>query len=339
MNEDPIFFPEALYPASDASAIIANATRRVTEIIAGNGSNCSKCISALEVGQYVAHRVPELLPDLLVDLCISTKFKSNVTCLENYAAQNYGAVWSQVLSFANVTGSDGQYICNYLSSNFCPRPYTLSSDTSSYFGPKPKVCTAPKPSGNRVKVLHMSDMHIDPRYKVGSEANCTDSMCCRPNVESASGNLDIKAPLYGAFKCDSPLFLLTAALESISPLTGTTHNNKSENDQFAFAIYTGDIVSHEGQNELSRNYTMFSEWSIYHLLKSYIPSGPIFAALGNHDTNPGEVEFNSRPRTHVDSFRWHRCPTQPSREPWSTAVCIVDNPVRSNTNLPQILEL
>ncbi|KAK5240754.1 hypothetical protein LTR40_013614, partial [Exophiala xenobiotica] len=134
-------------------------------------------------------------------------------------------------------------------------PSTLPSNTTGYFGPKPANLTVPKPSGKRVKVLHMSDMHIDPRYAVGSEANCSSGLCCRANAASTSSKVTLPAPLYGAFNCDSPYFLLTSALESIAPLTGTTHNNKSDGDQFAWSIYTGDLVSHESQNELSRNYT------------------------------------------------------------------------------------
>lgn len=291
-SEDPIFFPAPLFTVTNGSAIVAQAIDQVSTIISGSGSNCSKCISALEVGQYVAHRVPQLVPEMLVELCISNKFQSNSSCHENYDAENYGAVWTQVLSLANVSGSDGQYICNYLSSNFCPRPYTLPSNTSAYFGLKPKNITVPKASGKRVLVAHLSDFHIDPRYDVGSEANCSSGLCCRPEGKSASGHLEIPSPLYGSFKCDSPYFLLTSALQSVGPLTGTTHNNQSEDDQFAWGIYTGDLVSHEGQNELSRNYTMYAEWSIYHLIKSYIPSGPIFPVLGNHDTNPGEAALD-----------------------------------------------
>ncbi|KAK5236373.1 hypothetical protein LTR47_002324 [Exophiala xenobiotica] len=169
-------------------------------------------------------------------------------------------------------------------------PSTLPSNTTGYFGPKPANLTVPKPSGKRVKVLHMSDMHIDPRYAVGSEANCSSGLCCRANAASTSSKVTLPAPLYGAFNCDSPYFLLTSALESIAPLTGTTHNNKSDGDQFAWSIYTGDLVSHESQNELSRNYTMYAEWSIYHMLKAYIPSGPIFPVLGNHDSNPEAID-------------------------------------------------
>jgi hypothetical protein len=306
-NEDPIFFPAVLFAVNNGSTIVTAAINQVKEIISGSGTNCSKCISSLKVGQYVAQRVPQLIPDMLVELCMSTKFRSNSSCRENYEAQNYGAVWTQVLSLANVSGSDGQYICNFLSSDFCPRPYTLPSDTTAYFGPKPNNPTVHKPSGKRVKVLHMSDMHIDPRYEVGSEANCTGGMCCRPQTGSTSSEVQVPAPLYGAFKCDSPYFLLTAALESVAPLTGTTHNNRSHDDQFAFGIYTGDLVSHEGQNELSRNYTLYAEWSIYHMLKAYIPSGPIFPVLGNHDTNPGKMMscLHAKVATQLTVGRWN----------------------------------
>jgi hypothetical protein len=100
----------------------------------------------------------------------------------------------------------------------------------------------------------------------------------------------LPATLYGEYECDSPYFLITSGLESIGPLTGTTHDNQSECDQFAWSIYTGDLTSHDDQNELSRNYTMYAETSIYSMLKSYIPSGPVFATLGNHDTNPEAID-------------------------------------------------
>ena len=247
-------------------------------------------MSALEIGQSVAQRVPKMVPDMLVALCESTGFKSNSSCRENYEATNFGAVWTQILALGNMSGLDGQYVCYSLSTSFCPRPYTLPSDTSSYFGAKPENITVPQPSGKRVKVWHGSDFHLDPRYMVGSEANCTENLCCRKGGESKSGHLEVPSPLYGAYACDSPYYLITAGLRSIAPLTGTTHQNKSESDQFAWSIYTGDLVSHDEQNSLSRNYTTYAEASVYHMLKSYIPSGPIFPVLGNHDSNPEAID-------------------------------------------------
>lgn len=289
-DEDPVYYPQAIGAFTNGSAITSSAIAQLQDIFSGSGSNCTKCMQALKVGKYVAQRVPSMVPDMLVSLCEMTSLKSNSSCRENYEASNFGAIWTQVLYFANVTGSDGQYICNSLSSTFCPRPYTLPSDTSKFFGPKPKNITVPKSSGEKVKVLHLSDIHIDPRYAVGSEATCSSGLCCRPSTSTTQTNTTLPAPLYGAYKCDSLYFLITAALESIGPLTGTSHDNSSGSEQFAWSIYTGDLVSHDSQNQLSRNYTSYAEWTIYHMLKAYIPSGPIFPVLGNHDSNPEAID-------------------------------------------------
>jgi sphingomyelin phosphodiesterase len=45
---------------------------------------------------------------------------------------------------------------------------------------------------------------------------------------------------------DSPFSLAAAALEAIPVLTGT------QNTGFAFTVFTGDLVSHEAENQLSQ---------------------------------------------------------------------------------------
>lgn len=38
----------------------------------------------------------------------------------------------------------------------------------------------PKPSGKTpIKVVHFSDIHVDPLYETGANANCTKPICCR----------------------------------------------------------------------------------------------------------------------------------------------------------------
>ena len=152
---------------------------------------------------------------------------------------------TQVLFYADVAGLDGDYICNQLSSHFCPRPYTIPSNVS-FPKPKPQNAVAPPSNGKRVKVLHLSDIHLDPRYGVGAEANCS-RVCCRYDVHnSASPNATLlPAPLYGSFRCDTPYFLGTSALQAVGPLTGT-----NSSCPFAWSIYTGDLVSHEDQNQV-----------------------------------------------------------------------------------------
>lgn len=170
-------------------------------------------------------------------------------------------------------------------STYCPAPKTSYLNVTGLFPkPKPKHPKQWKASNNTIKVWHGSDIHLDPRYGIGAEANCTSDLCCRfnnPNTDIATGQISVAAPEYGAYACDSPYDLVLGSFQSISPLTGT-----SGDDPFGFAIYTGDLVSHDPQSELSRAYVEYEELALYVLMKKYLHNTPVYAALGNHDTNP-----------------------------------------------------
>jgi hypothetical protein len=254
VDTDPVYYPTPVAKVSNGTQIISASISRINAIIAGDGTNCTKCHEALRVGQDAARLVPSMIPDVLVALCKATKFASSASCEENYAAGSFGAIWTQILFFADVAGLDGNYICNNLNSNFCPKPHTLPSNVT-FPKPKPKNAVAPASNGERVKVLHLSDFHLDPRYGPGAEANCSN-FCCRYNTHnSASPNASLlPAPLYGSFLCDTPYFLGTSALQAAGPLTGTNSSHP-----FAWSIYTGDLVSHDSQNQVCLK---ISSWSV-----------------------------------------------------------------------------
>lgn len=288
-TNDPVYYPPKINPSSNAStsAFLQGALQQVQEIISGSSitGNCSKCVAALNVGKLVAQVAPQDLPPLFIQLCEITGFASSASCQATYSPQALGSVWTQVLAYADVSGQDGLYICNSLSSTFCTAPKVNALNTTGLFPkPKPANATVPKPSGKRIKALHLSDLHLDPRYFVSAEANCSSSFCCRTNIKSngPNGTISLPASLYGAFKCDSPWDLLAAAMQSIDPLTSI---NEGKN----FAIYTGDSTAHDPANEISRAYTEFCENAVYNLIKSYIKV-PVYAALGNHDTSPVAID-------------------------------------------------
>ncbi|OIW29917.1 sphingomyelin phosphodiesterase [Coniochaeta ligniaria NRRL 30616] len=292
-DTDPVVYPVPLanLTSADAEAVVSAALAEVLSIIHDTNSalsnNCSKCIAALSVGQLAARLAPTLLPDALVTLCKTTQWASNTTCQNTYEAGSFGAPWTQILAKADVTGVDGQQICAYLSGTFCPQPAVFSVK-ATFPKPKPTKIRKPCRSGNRVKVLHMSDLHLDPRYVPGSEANCSSSMCCRPPAPSignaTAATINYPAPIWGYYKCDSPYYLALAALQSIQPLT-----NLSASEPPAFTLYTGDLVAHDAQVQRSRAYVENIEVSIWHMFKAYI-GGPIYSALGNHDTNPDNLD-------------------------------------------------
>ena len=162
---------------------------------------------------------------------------------------------------------------------------------------------------------------------IGAEANCTYRYCCRANSNLDPNWTSRPAPRYGSFLwyvvhtehntalifySDAPYPLITATFRAIPVLAGI------ENSSFNFSIYTGDLVSHDLLNELSRYadgmlcsrrvisiHTVEStryilrlgtlvtsgarlltstQTVLFDLMKRMINTGPVYAVPGNHDT-------------------------------------------------------
>ncbi|KAF8495085.1 sphingomyelin phosphodiesterase [Gautieria morchelliformis] len=274
--------PHPLPPKASSSLLLETAFEQVVNINANpvfGSSTCTKCIASLEVVKFVALTSPELVPPLAIRLC--NQFKLSSTCEAMYALNGLGSVITQVVANADVGGYDGQLFCqNFFSA--CPLPPTSPLNLDTWFqSPKPNPLPAPKkPSGQRLKVLHLSDFHLDPRYATGSEGNCTNGLCCRDNNPNPAfpGAPSLPAPRFGTFLCDTPYALALSALEAIPVLSGT------EKTGFAFSVFTGDLVSHDPDNQLSRDYVEYTETVLYDLYRNFLGSGPVYAALGNHDS-------------------------------------------------------
>ncbi|KAI9062952.1 sphingomyelin phosphodiesterase [Trametes sanguinea] len=275
--------PHILPPAASSGQLLESAFAQVLSIAnspAFESNNCARCQAALQVGKFLALAAPEQGPAFAVRVC--EHFNFNKDCATQFGIFQLGSVVTQVIANADVGGLDGQSICSHFLSGLCPAPFTTPLNLTNWFAkPKPKPLPAlKKPSGKRMKVLHLSDMHLDPRYANGAEANCTSGLCCRENnFNTQSPNETVfPAPRFGAYLCDSPLSLIVSALQSIPVLAGT------ERSGFDFTLYTGDLVSHDSENQLSRDYVSYTETLMYDLLKRMLGTGPVYAALGNHDT-------------------------------------------------------
>uniref|UniRef100_A0A914YU45 Calcineurin-like phosphoesterase domain-containing protein n=1 Tax=Panagrolaimus superbus TaxID=310955 RepID=A0A914YU45_9BILA len=132
-----------------------------------------------------------------------------------------------------------------------------------------------------LKVLHLSDLHIDNEYIIGAEAKCGEMMCCRPAGDDNAGfkakaTIDVPAGKWGTYgNCDSPYRLVEDLMKHIS----VTHKDLD------YVVVSGDLESHadwgytrEGHQEKVRNVTR--------LMKKYLPGINIYFAQGNHESVP-----------------------------------------------------
>ncbi|KAG1794909.1 sphingomyelin phosphodiesterase [Suillus plorans] len=273
--------PHPLPPQASSQQLLQQAVAQIKSIAVNPmfTTSCARCQASLEVAKFLALAAPEQGTNLALTLCEYFDYSSS--CEKNYGPLVLGPILTQVASFADVGGYDGQSICSEFL-GLCPAPTITTLNLTGWFAkPKPNPLPPPKqPSGQLMKVLHLSDLHIDARYANGAEANCTSGLCCRDNAyNSLSPETPLfPAPRYGSFLCDAPYSLITSILEAIPPLTGT------ESTGFDFSLFTGDLLAHDPDNQQSRAMTEYSEVVLYDLLKRMLGSGPTYATLGNHDT-------------------------------------------------------
>ncbi|KAF8961980.1 Metallo-dependent phosphatase-like protein [Flammula alnicola] len=269
-----------------------NAFNEITAILNNTektfSSTCQQCISSLLVYKNLALTAPWEVPPLLIEICNFVDFNAFGSCQDEFMANSDGQIATQLLANADVAGQDGQWIC----------ARDVIEVLSTWFAkPKPANAVAPPPSGKpNMRVVHLSDFHIDPRYTIGAEANCSSFLCCRPGLTWRP--LVLPAPRFGAYECDTPWNLASAVMHAVGPLTGTASgkNKGGEGKNNAFTIFTGDLTSHDNDNHCLEH-TLF---------KAYL-AGPVYAAMGNHDTWPQafDAPHSIQPQTLSSQFEWN----------------------------------
>ncbi|KAL7625525.1 hypothetical protein AAE478_004745 [Parahypoxylon ruwenzoriense] len=155
----------------------------------------------------------------------------------------------------------------------CPYPEVEPYDVP-FLSPKPNT-TRPAPSGREpLHVVHYSDIHIDPLYVVGANANCTKPICCREySDEDKAGNNEFPAGPNGEHACDAPVSLeesMYAAIKDIVP-------------DAAFSIFTGDVVDHAVWNTSQQQNTLDIEDAYARMTGAGML---VYGTAGNHEASP-----------------------------------------------------
>ena len=135
-------------------------------------------------------------------LCMSLKIESRRVCegLINSMAEEIIYVMARLILTADE-------ICGFVIGDVCGTPYNPYHEWEVPLPPIPKpALTSAVPNSNvpPLKVLHLSDTHFDPYYQEGSNAACSEPLCCRitDGLPSQPSN---GAGRWGDYrKCDTP---------------------------------------------------------------------------------------------------------------------------------------
>lgn len=146
--------------------------------------------------------------------------------------------------------------------------------------PKPPVRPVPLPKEGAptLRVLHISDTHVDFEYAEGSEADCNEPLCCHAGDRPKSRGLGRRpAGKWGAFEtCDIPAATFEHMLKTVR-----------DTQKIDYVVWTGDLVPHNIWNT-SRSGNLDAMRYTVEALQKYLPDVPVYPALGNHEGNPAD---------------------------------------------------
>ncbi|KAL7674144.1 hypothetical protein ACOME3_000424 [Neoechinorhynchus agilis] len=123
-----------------------------------------------------------------------------------------------------------------------------------------------------LKILHLSDIHVQMNYVPHSQAVCGRPVCCiGPIIDDDKR----QAGYFGDHRtCDLPPWTLDGILEHIS-----------KNERFDIIYWTGDAPSHQIWNQ-SLVDNVKDNLYILKRLKKYFPDKPVYSTFGNHENWP-----------------------------------------------------
>lgn len=158
-----------------------------------------------------------------------------------------------------------------------------------------------------MKILHISDIHYDPRYRQGAIAQCDRPLCCRElpeqqNPESnllplvistESSSLSNKNAENQAVRISTEVSMLAGhfgdtrhcdmPLETIESLV---NDAVSITDKISHVYLTGDIPPHDVWKSNKTEYWNITR-TVYQLLADKLSFDvPVFPAVGNHEAVP-----------------------------------------------------
>lgn len=298
------------------SALIHDIFNTAYQLFRGDNSSmlCNVCRTGLSTLQTLTHLDPDAVPNVLTGLCRTFDLlgKQAVAdqCALTFDRAMYGGPIAQAMSYGNFSGAapDATLVCSVV--GFCDRPSETLSESflEAWFGGSREPSAQVRERWHAMQaraqrtfdearllpVLHLSDIHVDGRYMVGSESNCTfgeTRYCChalsanqdrwtKPITQGRvpPANISVPAGYWGSYTCDAPWSLVGSAMEAIRHVGGGSG--------YALALFTGDVTVHDDLFRYSQDLVMYSEQSVFDALKHILGEAPLFATLGNHETSP-----------------------------------------------------
>ncbi|XP_042149253.1 sphingomyelin phosphodiesterase-like [Ixodes scapularis] len=184
----------------------------------------------------------------------------------------------EVLFVLKHTEMDSAEICDTLFPDDCEGHAALNWTVQ--LPPLRRTVTGPLPTPSSgaptLRVLHLSDTHVDPLYEEGSLASCAEYVCCHADDGRPHGPDQKAAGRWGTFQqCDIPVRTYESMLRHIR-----------DTQKIDYVIWTGDVVAHDIWNTSREKTLAMIDYTSMSLAEYMGPSVPVYPAVGNHEGEP-----------------------------------------------------
>ncbi|KAK7087201.1 sphingomyelin phosphodiesterase-like [Littorina saxatilis] len=210
-----------------------------------------------------------------IEICKLYKIESSRVC--DLIVPQYSEMFLGVVRWTVLNPDE---ICGYALGDSCAVPYDPVGLWNITISDKPKPPLTPrvlpKPGSPTLRVLHLTDIHLDVEYRPGADADCGEPLCCRAYDLDPAPTRSSQAGRWGDYRnCDMPADTLELLFQHLSAIQ----------DQFDYVIFTGDIAAHDVWNQ-TRSDQLTNLLRLTKLFRTYLPDKPVFPCPGNHEGVP-----------------------------------------------------
>lgn len=183
---------------------------------------------------------------------------------------------------------DPDWVCPLLGK--CPEVYETLDDEEAVqkiIEGKPDRGEWPEIGGKKkIRMVHISDLHIDKMYKEGTKTDCGDPICCRDGEGDAGYWGSLTA-------CDLPQRTLQELLNFIK-------SDILKEDELLYVFWTGDNAPHDiwkQSTESNIEYTRTTTQMIKDTFRE-VPNIQFVPTMGNHEAFPVN-NFDFQQKSHA----------------------------------------
>ncbi|GFS10952.1 sphingomyelin phosphodiesterase-like [Elysia marginata] len=141
---------------------------------------CDACHVLVKVARDLVRsgKTQKFVVDVITDICIFFHIQDKHVC--RMITHEYE---EEIFYLARYLSVEAWQACSIVLGLPCHGHYYPGENWTVSFPhtpkPEPRPPTPPQPSSPRLKVLHLTDIHLDLQYREGSRVDCDEPICCR----------------------------------------------------------------------------------------------------------------------------------------------------------------